>query len=153
MDNEFSIGISIPTDDYGYILLQCSHCRTYFKLTLADIEDDKVLEIYCPSCGLISDNYLTEDVLELAVVMGKNKAMDMIYNELKKKERQFNKGTVTFKAVKRPKHEHEVPIRTGIEALEIATFPCCVRTAKVKPILKITGCYCPFCGVKNYEVE
>lgn len=153
MDNEFSIEISIPTDDYGYILLQCSHCGTFFKSTPADLEDNRVLEIYCPSCGLTSDNYITEDVFELAVAMGHNKAMDMIYDEFKKMERQFKKDPVTFKAGKRPKHEPENPIRSGIEAFEITTFPCCNRTAKVKPILKITGCYCPFCGVKNYEVE
>ncbi|MGX8797651.1 hypothetical protein ACR6HW_16565 [Fusibacter sp. JL298sf-3] len=70
MDNEFTIKISIPTDDYGYILLKCSHCGTFFKSTPDDIEDDRVLEIYCPSCGLISDNYLTEEVVELAMAMG-----------------------------------------------------------------------------------
>ncbi len=153
MDNKFSIKISVPTDDYGYILLQCSHCGTFFKSTHADIEDDRVLEIYCPSCGLTSDTYVTEDVLELAVAMGQNKAIDLMYDEFKKMERQFKKGPVTFKAGKRPKHEPENPIHSGIEALETTTFPCCNRTAKVKPILKITGCYCPFCGVKNYEVE
>lgn len=153
MGNEFSIEIPIPTDDHGYILLQCSHCGILFKSTPADIEDDRVLEIYCPSCGLTNDNYITEDVLELAVTIGQNKAMDIIYDEFKKMERQFKKGPVTFKAGKRQKHEPENPIRSGIEALETATFPCCNRTAKVKPILKITGCYCPFCGVKNYEVE
>lgn len=153
MDNEVTLEISIPTDDYGYILLQCSHCRTFFKSTPDDIEDDKVLELYCPSCGLISDDYITEEALELAVAMSQNKAMDMIHDELKKMERKFKNGPVTFKAGKRPKHEHENPIRSGIEALETITFPCCTRKAKVKPILKITGCYCPFCGVKNYEVE
>jgi hypothetical protein len=153
MDNEFSIEISIPTDDNGYILLQCSHCGTFFKSTPADLEDNRLLDIYCPSCGLISGNYITEEVLELAVAMGQNIAMDMIYDEFKKMEKKFKKGPVTFKAGKRSKHEPENPIRSGIEALETATFSCCNRTAKVKPILKITGCYCPFCGVKNYEVE
>jgi len=153
MSNEFSIEISIPTDDSGYILLHCSHCGTFFKSTPADLEDNGVLEIFCPSCGLTSDNYITEDVLELAGAIGHNKAIDMIFDEFKKMERQFRKGPVTFQAGKRPKHEPEIPIRSGIEALEITNFLCCNRTAKVKPILKITGCYCPFCGVKNYEVE
>ncbi len=68
-------------------------------------------------------------------------------------ERQFRKGPVTFKAGKRPKHEPENPIRSGIEALEIVSFPCCKRTAKVKPILSMTGCYCPFCGVKIMKLN
>lgn len=153
MSNDFNIEISIPTDNDGYVLLQCPNCGTYFKATPSNIEDDEILHIYCPSCGLVGENYITEDVLELAMAMAKNKAMDMIYDEFKKMERKFNNGPITFKTGKRPKHEFENPLRSGIEAMEIVSFPCCKRSAKVKPILKITGCYCPFCGVKNYEVE
>lgn len=153
MFEDFNVEITIPTDDFGNILLKCSHCETFFKTTPEDFEDDRILEIYCPSCGLTSDNYITDDVLELALTMGKNKAMDMIYGEFKKMERKLKKGPITFKAGKRPKQKPENPITSGIEALENTMFLCCNRTAKVKPILKITGCYCPFCGVKNYEVE
>ncbi len=153
MSDTFEMSISIPSDDEGYVLLQCPICGTYFKATPSDIEDNGILQIYCPSCGLASESYLTEDVLELAEAMVQNVAMDMVYDAFKKMERQFKNGPVTFKAGKKPKHEPENPIRSGIEALEITTFPCCKRTAKVKPLLKMTGCYCPFCGVKNYEVE
>lgn len=153
MSDDFTMTIPIPTDDDGYVLLECPVCGTYFKVTPDDLQDDGVLEVFCPSCGLVSDSYLTEDVLELAITMAQNIAMDMIHNEFKKMEHQFRRGPVTVKAGKKPKHELENPIHSGIEALEIASFPCCLRTAKVKPLLKMTGCYCPFCGVKNYEVE
>ena len=153
MSDEIHMEISIPTDDDGYVLLQCEHCGSYFKATPSDIEDDGVLEIFCPSCGLVSENYATEDVIELALAMAENVAMDMVYDTLKKMERQFRNSPISFKMNKRPKYEAENPIRSGIEALEIATNPCCKRTAKVKPLLKMTGCYCPFCGVKNYEIE
>ena len=112
-----------------------------------------MLHIFCPSCGLISENYVTEDVLELAMKMATNAVNDMIYNEFKKMERHSKRGIITFKAGKRPKHENEDPIRSGIEAMEICDFPCCKRTAKIKPLLKMTGAYCLFCGVKNYEIE
>lgn len=153
MSDDFTMTIPIPTDDDGYVLLQCPNCGTYFKVTPDDVEDDGVLEIFCPSCGLVGESYITEDVLELAVAMAENKAMDIIYDEFKKMERHFPKGPVTFKAGKPPRHELENPIHSGIEAMEIAGFTCCKRTAKIKPILKMTGCYCPFCGVKNYEIE
>ncbi len=153
MSDEFQMTISIPTDDEGYVLLQCPNCGTYFKAMPSDIRDDGVLLVYCPSCGLAGEDYITEDVLELAMAMVQNKAMDVIHKEFKKMERQFSKGPVKFKAGRTPKHEPENPLHSGIEALEVASFSCCKRTAKVKPILKMTGCYCPFCGVKNYEVE
>ena len=153
MNDDFSIKITIPTDDDGYVLLECPNCSTYFKVTPADIKDDGVLEIFCPSCGLVGENYITENVLELAMSMMQNKANDLIYNKLKKMERQFKNGPITFKAGRRPTHQPENPIHSGIEAMEVANFSCCMKTAKIKPLLKLTGCYCPFCGVKNYEVE
>lgn len=153
MSDEIQMSITIPSDDDGYVLLQCEHCGTYFKGTPSDIQDDGVLNIYCPSCGLISDNYITEDVIELAEKMAKNIMNDMIYDMFKDLERHSKHGVLQFKAGRRPKHETEDPIRSGIEALEICTFPCCKRTAKIKPMLKMTGAYCPFCGVKHYEVE
>lgn len=154
MSDEFHITISIPTDDEGYILLRCEHCGTFFKATPSDIEDDGVLHIFCPSCGLISDSYVTEDVIELARRIVENKVNDMIYDAFKDLERHNKRNSVVkFNAGKRPKHETEDPSRSGIDALEIASFPCCSRTAKIKPLLKMTGAYCPFCGVKNYETE
>lgn len=153
MSDEIHMTISIPTDDEGYVLLKCEHCGTFFKGTPSDLQDDGVLHIFCPSCGLTSDSYITEDVLELAMKMTKNKVNDMIYDMFKDLERHSKNSIVKFKAGKRPRHESEDPIRSGIEALEICTFPCCKRTAKIKPLLKMTGAYCPFCGVKNYEIE
>ena len=154
MSDEFHVTISIPTDDEGYILLQCEHCGTFFKATPSDIEDDGVLHLFCPSCGLSSENYVTEDVMELATKMAQNKFNDMIYDMFKNLERHNRRNSmIKFKAGKRPKHEAEEPIRSSIEALEIISFPCCRRTAKIKPLLKMTGAYCPFCGVKNYEIE
>lgn len=145
--------ISIPTDDDGYVLLRCPNCGTFFKATPSDINNDSILELFCPSCGLAGNNCITEEVLELARTMVQNKAMKILHDEFKKTENQFKDGHIKFKAGNRPKYEPENPIRPSIEALQIVTFPCCKRTAKVKPILKMTGCYCPFCGVKNYEVE
>ena len=153
MVDEFHFEISIPADNEGYVLLKCPKCGIYFKLTPNDIEDEGVLEIFCPSCGLVSENYITEDVLELALAMSKNKGMDILYDELKKIEREFSRGLVTFKAGNRARREFEPIIHSGIEALEKATFLCCKRTAKLKPMLILTGSYCPFCGVKNYEVK
>lgn len=153
MNDDFNIKISIPTDDDGFILLQCPNCSTFFKIAPADIDDEGILELFCPSCGLAGESYVTEDVIELATSIAKNKANELLYREMKKWERQFKNGLITFNAGKPPEREPENPIRSGIEALAITQFPCCQREAKIKPLLRISGCYCPFCGVKNYEIE
>ncbi len=151
--SDVTFEISIPSDNDGYCLLQCPTCGEFFKVQPSDYEDDGVLELHCPACGLVGENYVTEDVLELGMAIAQNYANDLIYNEMKKWEREFKGSFVSFKAGKKPTPEHETPIRAGIEALAITRFPCCIRSAKIKPLLQITGCYCPFCGVKNYEVE
>ena len=87
MSDEFHMTISIPADDDGYVLLQGEHCGTFFKATPSDIEDDGVLHIFCPSCGLVSDSYVTEDVIELARRMVENKVNDMLYDAFKDLER------------------------------------------------------------------
>lgn len=153
MSNDFEMSISIPTDNDGYILLQCEHCGTFFKLTPGDVEDDGVLDIFCPSCGLTSECYLTEEVLDLAMNMAENKVNEMLEDMFKGLERGTRNGLVKFKTGKRLPKKSEEPIRSSIEALDVCEFVCCHRTAKVKPLLKITGAYCPFCGVKDYEIE
>jgi hypothetical protein len=151
--SENSFTIEIPADNDGFALLQCEYCGELFKVKPCDYYDDGILEIRCPSCGLISDNYLTEEAIELATKIAKNYALELIHSELKKTERQFSKGFVKFKAGKPPKREDESPLTATIEALTITKFPCCSYEAKIKPILRMCGCNCPFCGVVNYEFE
>lgn len=146
--------ISIPTDDDGYILLQCEHCGEFFKLTAHDCDNDEILHVVCPGCGLESQSYITQDVLDLALAMVKNYAMDTIYDAFKDLERSSRKNSmVKFKAGKRPEHEPENPIHSGIQALQEIHFPCCHHSAKIRPLLKMTGCYCPCCGVKNFDFK
>lgn len=153
MSASITFQISIPSDNDGYILLRCEHCGTYFKITASDAEDDGILNLYCPSCGLVSKHYLSPEVIELAQAMVKNYAMDAVYAAFRDLERSTKNSIIQIKAGKKPKHECVDPVKSGIEALEITDFKCCGRSAKIKPLLKFTGCYCPFCGVKEYEIE
>jgi len=50
MGEEIHMEISIPTDDDGYALLQCEHCSNFFKAIPSDIEDDGILDLFCPAC-------------------------------------------------------------------------------------------------------
>lgn len=145
--------ISIPADNDGFCLRQCPTCGEFFKLKPSDIEDEGVLEIHCPACGLIGDCYETEDVINLGMTKAQNYANDMLNDFFRKMEKNFKGEPITFKAGKKIPHEPEIPIRAGIEALTITKFSCCKREAKIKPLLRMTGCYCPFCGVLEDEFE
>lgn len=72
MSDEVSFSISIPTDEEGYVLLKCSLCGELFKLKPSDFKDDSIFEVYCPACGLVSDSYVTDDVIELGMAMAEN---------------------------------------------------------------------------------
>ena len=102
MSDDIHMTISIPTDDEGYVLLKCEHCGTFFKGTPSDIQDDGVLHIFCPSCGLVSDSYITDDVLERAINMTKNIMNDMIDDMFKDLERHSKKSALKFKTGRRP---------------------------------------------------
>lgn len=145
--------ISIPTDEEGYVLLKCPLCGELFKLKPCDYRDDKVFVVYCPSCGLTSDNYVTEDVVELGMAMAENYANDLIMKELKKIEKKTKGGLMEIKITKKPKRKSEQPIMLTIEALKTKMYPCCKMEAKIKPILKMSGSYCPYCGVIDYGIE
>ena len=147
-----SIGkIAIPSDEEGFTLLQCALCGEFFKLQAGDFEAEDVIEIWCPCCGLKSDTYFTKDVINLALKKTENYAIDIIYDEFKKLERKSRHSLVSFKAGKRPKHREEYPIQNGIENMEKKEYLCCKREAKLKPLYKVCGSYCPYCGERVDE--
>lgn len=143
--DKFSIEVSIPTDDEGYILFKCPKCGEGFKLIPSDMESDEVKDIYCPLCGLISDNYITDDVIELAQAKAVNQVLGGFYDEMKELERQTKNSMVQFKAGKF-EEEEEIPIKSSIDSMEVVDFDCCNKTAKIRYLLNYSGCYCPFCG-------
>lgn len=152
MSEEVMFEISIPTDEEDFVLLKCNLCGELFKLHSSDYQDDSVFEVHCPACGLISDNYLTNDIIELGMAMVENYANDLIVKELKKLEKG-TKGGINLKVSKKPKRKSEQPIMLTIEALEKKIYPCCKKEVKLKPILKMSGSYCPYCGVIDYGFE
>ena len=145
--------IAIPADNDGFALLQCNLCGEFFKLKPSDVQSDEVLNIWCPVCGLISDGYFTQDVIDLALKMATNIANELLFNSLKDMQKRFNGGFISMKISKKPDREIESPIVSGIEALEIQKYKCCKKQAKIKLLVKIFGSYCPYCGVKYDEFE
>lgn len=147
------VSIELPTDKQGFTLLKCYNCGEMFKLHPSDVKDDGVLFVSCPSCGIYIESFMNDEVLELGLVKLENQFFEQVYEDCKKLEKEFNKGPLVFKAGKKPIKKYERHLSSNVEAFEKAHFVCCKREAMIKPLLKITGCYCPFCGVKQYEFK
>ena len=122
--------IRIPCDDDGFILLRCPHCNELFKLTAENIESDETLDIHCPSCGLSANNFLTQDVIDLALAKTSNYAMDAITQQLQALAKKNSSGLVRFEVKANREREPEPPIRAAIEALQIVTCHDCGGKSK-----------------------
>lgn len=151
MSSDFSFTIEIPCDDDGFVLLQCPQCGELFKVKPSDYEADDVLEVCCPSCGIVSDGYLTVDIVELAMAIAKNKAFEAIHDEMKRLERKTKGKAVSFHVCKRPKSDYEPGLQASVDALEITMCQHCGRESKVSGLLSMSSYVCPLCGVSNFN--
>ncbi|WP_058270956.1 hypothetical protein [Olsenella massiliensis] len=151
MSDNLSFTIEIPSDEDGFVLLQCPQCGELFKLRPGDYESDDVLEVCCPACGIASENYLTEDVIDLAAAICKNKTFDAIHKEMKKLERQTRGKAMSFKAGKQPRPDNEPVLQPSIDALAITTCKHCGKQSKVSRLLSMSKYVCPLCGVSNFN--
>lgn len=139
---EARFGIRMPCDDDDFILLRCPHCGELFKLTTEDIESDETLDIYCPSCGLCANNFLTQNVIDLALAKTSNYAMYAIAQQLQAFAKKNSNGLVRFEVKANREREPEPPIRAAIEALQISTCHDCGREAKVSPAIAMSAYTC-----------
>lgn len=128
--------------------MQCPNCGSFFKVKPADFQNEGILDIHCPCCGLIGSNYFTKDVLDLAHTKAKNMSA-MNFERLKKK----SNGILSVSLKNEIEKEYESPVVSTIDAMEPISFHCCKKTIKINPLYKMTGCYCPFCGVINYDFD
>ena len=142
--------MSIPSDDDGFVSLQCSFCNERFKLTVEDFEEEDLVSIFCPYCGLSGEGseFLTDEVLEQAQVIAENYLKSIINDFTKDLEKSFrgNKG-ISFKAGKKLPIEEDKTLFEP-EDMEVVTPNCCELPIKVRPSGTLTGVYCPFCRIK-----
>ncbi|WP_349346843.1 hypothetical protein [Priestia megaterium] len=147
---ERKIEVSKQTDHDGFSSFECSLCKEEFKLVPGDVEEEHVLEIFCPSCGIPQSpsEFLTEDILEHAQAALEQEAFNMINEAFKGFEKSFKRSkSIKFKAGKPLKAR--VP-QTLFEQkdYDIIEFRCCSKQAKLSTFSKVgIGPYCPYCGV------
>lgn len=145
-----TLTLTIPADEDGFILQQCPKCKSKFKLTVSDFQSDEIVEIWCPVCGLISESYWTDDVIELAKTKALNTFMDEVHSQFKELERKTKGKAVSIKAGKKPTHEPKVPVSKIVEPFVVVETPCCNKPVKLSYREKESVYYCPFCGGVQY---
>ncbi|MFS7389074.1 TFIIB-type zinc ribbon-containing protein [Carnobacterium maltaromaticum] len=146
MSDNLTNSISIPSDSDGFVILQCSLCSEFFKITPTDFEEESQLQIWCPSCGLNPESFLTNEVMDLAKRIVINSVSDLIDGFNKEMNGIFKSGNLRYKPGSKIKKEVINPIVSQLENLEINVYDCCHKVAKISPSLKMEGGYCPFCG-------
>jgi uncharacterized Zn-finger protein len=145
--------ISIPADEDGYVKFQCPYCNQKFKLNASEIEESDVVDLYCPVCGLANEvsNFYSDEVMEKAMSIAENEAMNMIFDMFKDFERSTRSNkNFNVKAGKKP----DVPIKEiyeNIDELIEVKLNCCDKHIKVSELDRLLGVYCSYCGVKDYE--
>ena len=122
-----TISISIPCDKDGFLTLTCPSCRQNFKLLGDDFQDDSVVDIYCPHCGLSNstNDFLTNDVKEAVNREAENLVAKLLNDSFKKmaldiKRSKYIKMTTiqyTNFSQRPPTELTARPLRSGCEPL------------------------------------
>lgn len=146
MSDKVTFNIPIPTDPDGFVILQCSLCSEFFKMTPSNFKDESQIQVWCPHCGLIPDSLFTDDLKSLAMKLAQNHVSDLMNDFSRNLSKSFKTGNVKFKAGTKMKKEATDPLISKLDNLETQTYLCCDKEAKISPSLKIEGGYCPFCG-------
>lgn len=148
--SEIVFKINIPSDNDGFVTLQCYFCSGRFKLTTEDFQSDDVIYTFCPYCGLQNEGneLLTDEVLEQVHIIAQN-YMNSIINEFADGLEKSCRGNkhISFKRGKKLEMEDD-KVLFEREEMEIVQPTCCRRSVKTNPLEASLGIYCPFCGVK-----
>lgn len=153
LSDDFSMQVSIPTDDDGYLDRACPNevCEAEFKI-LADDWQDKVRdeEVFCPICGhtATSDNWFTEEQMEHLNAVAMAEFMPLLDNEMKRIARDFNRrmpkgGLISVSMNYKPSHPVAVmPLAAaGLMRQRYACEECGCQYAAIGAAF-----FCPSCG-------
>lgn len=142
-----TISFTIQGDSEGYILFECPHCESEFKLSASEFEN-KDGELYCPYCGLSSekDNFYTKEVIEQAQKIATNYVYDQINNMFGKMKKSINRSKyikMEFKPIKKINIEG---IKTKDTVDEVFECKTCHNHVKVLYCSGMSKIYCSYCG-------
>lgn len=148
--SEEIIKLSIPADSDGYVNFQCPYCDNTFKLHAGECQEDDIMELFCPLCGLVDEPsaFLNDEIVQLAMDKVTNMVVDKINDFSNNLERLFRGNSIIkVKTAKMDKKGEKEVFEVDSEEV-IVELPCCNRHLKVKFSTKESGVICPYCGVR-----
>lgn len=150
---DFSLEISIPIDEDGFIEMECDYCKNRFMLHQDVYESEENINFFCPICGLPNriNTFFVPEVIEKAQQMAVNYMFEEIDRTLGKSIRQINKSGFIKMSMKKPKKEVEKELYTPSGDYVKCKKNCCNIDVKVRNIDKEIGTYCPICGGMNND--
>lgn len=148
---DLRLKVTVPSDEDGYVLFRCPHCGELFRIAVDYCEDDSILDIHCPLCGIAAGNFLTEDVVDLALTKATNVLMPELEKLLKKELSGTRNSFASFSVKTNHNEKIETPIRQTIEAHKKVTCRDCNRMSKVSYALAMSSYTCPYCGIGQFN--
>lgn len=148
--SEETFSIEIPSDDEGFVGVQCPHCDERFKLRVDEYQEEEPGTLTCSLCGMTADAsafLARDDVREVAQAQAVNLVREHLDKTLKKLERD-TRGSKHFQFKRDRKSTRKEPVPKLREFTDgaVANLPCCDRHVKVDPSAASSVLYCPYCS-------
>lgn len=157
MTDTIKIPMTFQSDEKGYLDRQCpnKNCEYVFKINMDDWKEKITDKVYCPMCGYIasSDQWYTDEQIEVIRENAKNYAMNMVQSILNKSFNKLANSTRNNKYIKityKPSKKISVnnnPIGQREEwNLDINCEKCGTRYSVIG-----SAYFCPCCGHNSVE--
>ncbi|HBY3283449.1 hypothetical protein KGF51_10600 [Clostridioides sp. ZZV14-6045] len=154
MNDEIEIKFKIEGDKEGYVMFECPHCESEFKLNAEEVQSnniEEIIDLYCPYCGLKNEitNFYTKEMVEQADELIENYYIEELNKCLKGfKKINFNNKTIKIKSTFRPLKKNNIKNLKTEEIVE-EIFDCsnCNRHQKVLYCAGKSKVFCSYCGV------
>lgn len=146
---DFEHRVPIDPDDDGFTGRECpsADCKKYFKIEFGTGLKE-VSHCFCPYCGHKGEQneFFTQEQIDYAVSIGINELFKHITPELKKLERKFGGGLLSFE-MKVDTSKLRQPVKHYYEK-ELETIVVCEDCTLRYTIYGLYG-FCPDCGHHN----
>lgn len=144
--DDLELSVSVPLDEDGYLVFQCPHCEDRYKLLPAEFEEDDVINVFCPYCGLQAElnESFTPEVVAAIQQIAMNRVSQLFEDAMREVARS-SKGTMDVQVQSDEKDAPE--LIESDKQLHVHVFDCCGRSAKLRAVDSMSIVYCPYDGV------